>query len=901
MSWISKKRRVAVVGAGAAGTLTAARLLKTAAARRLPLEVVLVDPCAEAGRGVAYRTEDPRHVLNVPAGRMSADPDDPDHFTRWLAERGWPEDASTEFVPRAQFGAYLAHVLAAAATCPGPARLRRRAARAVGIRRGGPALQLDLGPDGILTADAVVLATGNPPPSQAWAPAGLRGAEAFVPDPWAPGALDSLPVDDDILLVGTGLTMVDMALTLARPGRVVRAVSRHGLLPRVHTSTPASIPAPRLEPKQGYAALRRDVLVHLARCRRESGDWRVGVDSLRPITAQLWQRLDPADQARFLTEDQRLWEVHRHRIPPRSAKILQQLLDAGQMTADAGEVAAATSEGRRLRVMLTDGRTLRVGAVLNCTSTPLRPSDSDDPLITELLASGLAVPGPHGIGFATDDEGRLLTGATGSPPPLWTLGSPRRGTLLESTAVPEIRGQAKAVARAVVDGLYPARNRRQSRQSDLYGLPLTTSAEAARLYNQGLERILQGGTGAPELLANAVQVDPGFGVAHAAQALLGHECGADINVAASLRSAQAAARDRGGDRERSLVAAVTALIAAPPETGSRAVLRHIAAFPRDALVVSVAIPTISFNGVTSAEQTWQLVDDLRTHYGDDWWFTGQAAFVRQEQGRWLEAEELATRALAAQPAAGHAVHALAHVHYETGHHEHGRAWIDAWLRRHGSRSAYRAHFSWHAGLHELMLDDREAVNRRYHEQLAPSRVTGSRLLVDSASLLWRCAVTGRWDGPLPLQAVLAAAPSEWLDRPPTPFAAMHSAIALAAGADPGGLDRLRRQATAHSSPVFREVIAPLCEALEAMAQQRWRTSITLLRGLLPHLAVLGGSAAQHEVVEEMLIRALLEDNRGFEAARILEARLDRRPSPLDRSRLMDALRPRSLAATVASV
>ena len=142
----------------------------------------------------------------------------------------------------------------------------------------------------------------------------------------------------------------------------------------------------------------------------------------------------------------------------------------------------------------------------------------------------------------------------------------------------------------------------------------------------------------------------------------------------------------------------------------------------------------------------QLVEGLGRSYGDDWWYAGQLAFVRQDQERWAEAEALASYALSVEPSSGHAVHARAHVFYETGQHAAGLAWLDEWIRTRGPEANHRSHFSWHAALHELMQGDVEAVRRRYERELAPPLVTGSRALVDSGALLWRCHVTDTWDG-----------------------------------------------------------------------------------------------------------------------------------------------------------
>ncbi|AEW98892.1 FAD/NAD(P)-binding protein [Streptantibioticus cattleyicolor] len=438
---MTRPREIAVVGAGAAGTLTATRLLHHAALEgHDDIRVTLIGPGAE-GRGLAFGTPAEHHLLNVPAQGMSAHRDDPGHFVRWLDGRAGP----TDFVPRGLYGRYLGETLEAARGLPGAPGLLRVPDRVTGLayRPGGAGapvtLRLDSGRR--IGADAVVLALGNFAPDRSWAPPRLRDWPGFVADPWAPGALGRVPDDGDVLLVGTGLTMVDVALTVRGPGRVVHAVSRHGLVPQPHADHPvAPHAAPRLDAGAGLTGLRRAVLRHVAGCRRAHGDWRCGVDSLRPVTSALWQQLSEADRARFLREDLRLWETHRHRVPPVSARALAAAVDAGLVSVGEGTITGAEVAGDAIEVALADGRRLRVRSVVNCTGAQGDLTRVDDPLVVDLLASGLATPAPLG-GLVTSPGGRVHPVA-----PLWTLGSLRRGALLETTAIPEIRCQADDLA-----------------------------------------------------------------------------------------------------------------------------------------------------------------------------------------------------------------------------------------------------------------------------------------------------------------------------------------------------------------------------------------------------------------------------------------------------------------------
>ncbi|MFD7708773.1 FAD/NAD(P)-binding protein [Streptomyces sp. NPDC059786] len=1022
MNSVRKRHTVAVVGAGAAGTLTAIQLCETATRRRTPLDLVLVDPAPEAGRGTAYATPDPRHRLNVPAGGMSCYPDDPGHFTRWLCRHGEPTVTGADFATRYRYGAYLADTLGQAVVrahgTVAVRRLRTLAESCTGTPDGRAELRLADG--GRLTADSAVLATGPGPADAAWASPELRAAERFIGTPWAPGALDgpladrgdggaaggppastagvpagsgpdiagvpagsrpgtagvpagSRPGTADVLLVGTGLTAVDLALTLDRPGRTVHAVSRGGLLPQPHALTPAGVmdlpedlddsrshegsdggcppegagggsdgarlpggsggghlPAgsggsrlpegsdgTRLPAGSGGSrlpegsgggrlsdgsgggrlsdgsgggrlpALRRTVYRHISRAVRIHGDWRPALDSLRPHTARLWHSLTPGERAEFLAREGALWNTHRHRMAPATAESVLRARTARRLRVHTGTVDGATvrADGS-LDVRLSDGRTLHVGWVIDCTGPGRRPGG---PLWRSLLDSGAAVPGPLGMGVATRD-GRLVDAAGRTDLPVYTLGAPRRGELWETTAVPEIRVQAAALAEELLASpARPARATRRPRRRpvDPHGLPLSTHAEAAAAHRTGLDRVLKVRAGAEDAFARAVALDPGFALGHAALALLGHECGAAVDVPRALADAQRSARERADARERSFVDVVTRRVHG--DGGDAALLGHLDAHPGDALALAVAVPTIAFSGVSDLDDDYALRLLERTSPAHDghWFHTSLLAFLRQGQGRLHEAGELAHRALAVEPASGHAVHALAHVHYESGAHTAGRDWLDGWISGQGRGAVHRAHFSWHVALHELALDDPAAVRKRWFAQLAPGRVTGVRALVDSGSLLWRARLSGNWRGLVPAADVLETVARDIVERPATAFTALHAAVALAAAGDLPALRRLRDHARG-ADPVQREIIVPLCESFAALVEERFQEAARGLDALLPVLRKVGGSAAQREVVEETLLYALVSAGRCGAARRLLDARLDRGAAPRDR-RLRAAL------------
>jgi len=454
-----------ILGAGAAGALTAINVLREARRRGADLDVSIVAPEESVGRGTAFGTSDPLHLLNVPSTGMSALPEEPDHFDAWLAAQGITHpDGESLFASRRDYGRYLAELLeqeeAASAHL---VTLHRVRALATAVRRDGARVRVETDRAGSLSADAVVVATGLPAAGDTWAPEALRAHERFVPDPWRAGALDALAQDtEDVLVVGAGLTMVDVVLTLlATPGapvRRVRAVSRRGKLPEVHR---ARATAPEIPDVAHWgstlAELREHATAHLARTEEATGDWRAGVDGLRYRIIELWERLGDADRNSFIAQHAGTWNELRHRMPPSSATSLESFEAKGRLTRAAAEVTDVehlASGG--LRVTTSDGATREVGWVVNCTGPRADVSTLGNPLLDDLLSPhdgpALATLATAGMGVRTR-RGRLEDADGGIRAPVWTLGALRRGELWESTSVPEIRVQARELADHVLTHL----------------------------------------------------------------------------------------------------------------------------------------------------------------------------------------------------------------------------------------------------------------------------------------------------------------------------------------------------------------------------------------------------------------------------------------------------------------
>jgi len=394
---------IAVIGGGASGTLATICLLREAAGRGIPLRVALIDRHGRHGLGQAYSTRHPAHLLNSPAGAMSAVAGDPGHLTRWAAEAGLPRDG---FLPRSAYGRYLTELLTAAERSARPAaRASRITSEVVAMRRSGHgrALRLHLAADGRIDADAVVLATGNLPPAP---PCPVPQGHRYIADPWEPGALEEAADGSPVAVLGTGLTMLDVAIALtdAHPGTAVHAISRHALLPREH-NWPRAAAAVSAGPviRQPAAPLRltallRDIRVGVA---AYPGDWQDLVDALRPQVPRLWEQLPEQDKRLFLRRLARYWEVHRHRVPPPTARRAAALTSAGWLTVHRGHIAAVSEQHDGVRVRIDHGGSatgLAVGWLINCTGPAADITATVDPLLRHLLDSGLARPAAPGHG-----------------------------------------------------------------------------------------------------------------------------------------------------------------------------------------------------------------------------------------------------------------------------------------------------------------------------------------------------------------------------------------------------------------------------------------------------------------------------------------------------------------------
>ena len=424
-----------------------------------PLRVVLFEKRERFAQGAAYSTTCPQHLLNVPAGMMSALVDEPDHFLSWLQARD-PEAHRGTFAPRRS----TARISKGCCETPRTPLGRRSNSSAMrsstSSRRGQDRACGSPDATAVACADQVVLALGNPTPQDPIpGPSRAQGLENYLSNPWEDGALDGLGEEDSVLLIGSGLTAVDLIVGARAKGHKgpMIVVSRHGLLPFPHAQVP---PRPHGLAADGAARTVRSLLRHVrqeaSRYASEGGDWRSIIDSLRPVTQTIWHSFDEGEKTRFVRHLSSRWDVHRHRIAPEVARIVDEARRDGQLTVIAGRVLALDERSDRVAVTLrprgkSDVATVLAHRVINCTGPSRDIRIGHSPLVTSLMERGFCRPGPLSLGLEVSEVGALVASNGAPSDRLYALGPLLRGRLWETTAVRELRAQAFDLARHLVD------------------------------------------------------------------------------------------------------------------------------------------------------------------------------------------------------------------------------------------------------------------------------------------------------------------------------------------------------------------------------------------------------------------------------------------------------------------
>jgi uncharacterized NAD(P)/FAD-binding protein YdhS len=443
-------KRITIIGGGASGTLLAINLLLRAGDGRV--EINVVEKRDNVGRGVAFGTDHLVHLLNVPAGKMSGLADDPEHFHRWLGENGY-NYKGTDFVPRKFFSNYLRDTLEAAVqNSSADTTLNIFDSEAIDIRFSEDKSEVELADGTILYSEAVVLAFGNfLPPHPNVPDLAFTNASKYFRDPWSPEVEERLDPDDAVLIIGTGLSMADavMQLNERKHRGKITAISTRGLLPSVHRlgfTYPSFVEEIRHVPE--VTKVLTIVRSHIEKADADSSDWRAVIDSLRPHTQELWLRLPLAEKKYFMQHLSRYWNVARHRMPPETYAVIDEMRNAGLLEILKGRLRSIEHDGR-FKVdysEIHDLHTIEVDAIINCIVSENNFAKIESPLVQNLLAKGAIRCDALNIGLDAAPDGNLIE-ANGRPSRnLYTLGTALKGVLWESTAIPEIRVQARDLA-----------------------------------------------------------------------------------------------------------------------------------------------------------------------------------------------------------------------------------------------------------------------------------------------------------------------------------------------------------------------------------------------------------------------------------------------------------------------
>lgn len=459
---------IAIIGGGFCGVLVAVHLLRKA---HIPLTIRLIESRPFLGRGIAYGTEILGHLLNVPAGKMSAFPDEPEHFLRWLEKQEdllalWEDNSLNpgSFVPRKFYGMYGEFLLKEAIkNSPSGVTFEWIKDEAIGIQSQGNCGVITLKKEGNISAQKIVLALGNFPPSNPPTvdPTFYEDHQHYIGYPWSSNVFHGIQPDDNILLIGSGLTMIDLAISLqdqAHQGKIY-VVSRHGLLPHSHQLTQVYPPLSLINSEPlTVLNLLRQIRQEIEKAASQGINWRSVIDGIRPETQTLWKGLSLPEKRRFLRHLRPYWEVHRHRAASQITAIIQELLERQQLEIYAGRVVRyqfdQTGEGIDVFIKKRQDdqfMSLRVNRVINCTGSECNYRLFKTPLIVQLLEQGLIEPDELNLGLKVSENGALIDSQGMISSILYTLGSSQKGTLWETTAIPEIRQQAVRLSQQLLD------------------------------------------------------------------------------------------------------------------------------------------------------------------------------------------------------------------------------------------------------------------------------------------------------------------------------------------------------------------------------------------------------------------------------------------------------------------
>ena len=453
----SGKPVVAIIGGGVSGAGVAYHLARMTADAH---PVILVfEPRAELGRGLAYDTDDPAHRIKVPAAKMSLQPDDQGDFHDGFDARDAvacdPEAKRPDgqvFPRRRLFGDYVASLLKPFLD-DGSVRHCRAAVSHVERRAGRWSIRDDKG--GVTEADIVAIATSHPPPA---APGRLASRLAahprFVADTTKSGALDVVRPHDRVLVIGNGLTAADVIASLAGRGHdgAVTAISRRGLRSRGHAPVPQPLFGDFVaDAAHSAVSLLAGIRAAISAAKAQGISWHGVLDQVRAQGHDLWRGLPIAERRRLVRHLRPYWDVHRFRIAPQVETVLDMAIAAGRLDILAGSVADARIEGELIACTLQPRHQRqpleRSYDAVVVTTGPAHGGILDtQPWLAALAASGHLSLDPTGLGLACTERSEAIGPSGTADPSLLISGPLARGTFGELMGLPQVTEHAFFIA-----------------------------------------------------------------------------------------------------------------------------------------------------------------------------------------------------------------------------------------------------------------------------------------------------------------------------------------------------------------------------------------------------------------------------------------------------------------------
>jgi len=456
---------IAIIGGGYIGCAAAIQLSRQASQ---PLEIAIIEPAANLGSGVAFAADDPDHRLNAPTRVHFLYPENTESFGEWHAASGTrdsdPEsldDLGRVFARRADFGKYVARELANhRRKNPSGSIITHYRDTATGLtpQDSGWSVKLKSGDE--IDAAVVLVTPCNLSPT---VPAPFRNHgehPAIYANPWDLKRLGDMAPDARVLIVGTGLTMADVTVTLMRDGpeRRITAISRRGLFPQPQRRHPPSesvwealtqaIPAfvERHNLPKTVSAILRAHRADITALAEQGIEWQVAFDELRDAAHCLWPNLPAAEQQRYFRHLSPWYETHRFRLPPQTGAKLEAWQKNGRLEYRAGFITNVANEGNNLRVGLrARGQTAvdeeRFDAVVNCTGPERDPTKTGNPFLIQLVKCGLATASPFAMGLEVDGDCRSLATDGTALESLRILGPLTRSRFGEINGIPTIAQQ----------------------------------------------------------------------------------------------------------------------------------------------------------------------------------------------------------------------------------------------------------------------------------------------------------------------------------------------------------------------------------------------------------------------------------------------------------------------------